>query len=250
MEPWTPRPPPAHSIPPGGFTRDLPGPRDHESLSSGSRDNACPVCGRVAATADYRTEEGAKRVRAAGTSSVVPLLREDAPAESPGKGSWRTLAPPATSLPTPGSRATLPPPRRPSLPGCAQLSCERHIPSRGESVVGFLTEPTQPSPGDSGNSNVTAAECEGEASVSTVRHELQPEVGGYRRGSLLSLHRDSRLGRSTGVPMQLPGRGTESLLSLGGPGVAPAPSPGDPGVVESARRTSLQLEANRGPVPP
>lgn len=43
-------------------------------------------------------------------------------------------------------------------------------------MVGFLTESTQPFLDDSDNSNFKAAECEGEASVSTVNNEFQQEV--------------------------------------------------------------------------
>lgn len=151
------------------------------------------------------------------TSSVAPLLREDAPAESTGKGSWRNSAPPATSLSSPWvpERPSLLR-RRPSLPRHAQLSRERHIPSRGESVVGFFTESTQTFLDDPRNSSILATDCD-------VKHPFQRLTRSFNKRCLQMWvstfpRRNALLSGSQGVLTHLPGRGTESLHLLRWPG--------------------------------
>lgn len=228
-----------------------PTPRDPEFVSSESRDDACQMCGQTTTTADYGAEKEGQETCLCweGDKLHGPAPQRRPPAESPGKGSWgvgRTCHQPVLTL---DSSATLLPQRRPALPGRAQLSRERHVPSRGESVLGFLAESAQPFPDDSENSNIRVAECEDEASVSRVRREFQQEVVTDAGFSPPFLQRNSPLGRSKGVLMWLPGRGTEPLLSLGWPRAAPASSSGDAGAAETARRTSPQTEGKFGPVP-
>lgn len=185
-----------------------------------------------------------------GGQAPWPRSSEKTPGGKPRKGLLaslgRTCHQPALTL---GSSETLLPQRRPALPGRAQLSRERHIPLRGESVVGFLAESAQLFPDDSENSNIRVAECEDEASISRVRREFQQEVVTDVGFPSPFLHRNSPLGRSKGVFMWLPGRGTEPLLSLGWPRVAPASSSGDAGAAEAAWRTSPRMEGKLGPVP-
>ena len=130
--------PPAHLIPLGRLNSESLEPCGF--VNSESRDNICQMCAQTAAySVSYNRE---RRKRGVSTweqrQAMWPHCPEKTPGRKPRKGLLAKLDLHLTpALPLDGN-GTFFLQRCSSFSGHAQISCERHVPSRGESMIGFF----------------------------------------------------------------------------------------------------------------